>query len=376
MKILIAPDKFKGSLTATQVCNAIEKGILKSYPNTGITKIPLADGGEGSLESLESSLKFKRIYLEVHDPLFRPINSFYGIKNNTAYIEMALASGLPLLNEENRNPMFTTSLGTGELILDAVKKGVEHVYLFIGGSATNDCGMGIASALGFRFLDAEGNELKPIGSNLKKVNVIDSSNAIDLNGINFTVLTDVLNPLFGSNGAAYIFAPQKGASKTEVIELDEGLRNFSGVIKETFGKDISQIPGSGAAGGIGGGAVAFCNAEIKSGIESILDMLNLNTLINNSDLIITGEGLFDKQTLEGKVVKGIMDRCRQFNKPLGIICGDIKIDDADKKEIYYNILKTVRVGNMSAQQSIKNANKYLVERAEELIKEYHRSLTE
>lgn len=370
MKILIAPDKFKGSLTAAQVCNAIEKGILKSYPDTHIIKIPLADGGEGSLESLESSLNFDRIYLEVHDPLFNPVNSFYGIKDNTAYIEMALASGLPLLSVNDRNPMFTTSLGTGELILDVVKRGVESIYLFIGGSATNDCGMGIASALGYRFFDVEGNELKPIGSNLKKVKVIDTSNLVELSGVNFTVLTDVLNPLFGNNGAAYVFAPQKGASETEVIELDKGLRNFSDVIKKTFGMDISQIPGSGAAGGIGGGAVAFCNAQIKSGIESILDMLNLNTLISESDLIITGEGLFDKQTLEGKVVKGIMDRCKHFNKPLGIICGDIKLDDADKKEIYYNILKSIRVGDMSKDEAISNAFEYLVDRAEELIKEY------
>ncbi len=375
MKILIAPDKFKGSLTAAQVCNAIEKGILKSYPDTHITKIPLADGGEGSLESLESSLNFDRIEIKVHDPLFRPINSFYGIKNNTAYIEMALASGLPLLNEDDRNPMFTTSLGTGELILDAVKRGVESIYLFIGGSATNDCGIGIASAFGYRFFDAEGNELKPIGGNLKKVKVIDSSKAIELSGVNFIVLTDVLNPLFGNNGAAYVFSPQKGASKTDVIELDEGLRNFSDVIKKTFGKDISQIPGSGAAGGIGGGAVAFCNAEIKSGIESILDMLNIDKLIGKSDLIITGEGLFDKQTLEGKVVKGIMDRCKHFNKPLGIICGDIKLDNSHKKEIYYNILKSIRVGEMSKDESMSNAFEYLVDRAEELITEYQSSLT-
>lgn len=317
MNILIIPDKFKGSLTSAQVCDAIETGILKHFPTAEITKIPLADGGEGSLEVLEKTISFEKIHLEVKNPLFKTIPTYYGIIDNTAYIEMASASGLQLLIKDERNPMFTSSYGTGEMIADAIKRGATKIYLFVGGSATNDAGIGIASALGYQFRDNRNNILKPIGESLIKISSINFRNTNSFNNIEFNILTDVNNPLLGKEGAAFSFAEQKGASKKEIAMLDTGLQNISKIIIKTFGIDVSKIPGSGAAGGVGAGMVAFFNANILSGIDSIMDLLNVNYHIQQSDLVVTGEGLLDKLTLKGKLVKGVWNRCKKMNKPLG-----------------------------------------------------------
>ncbi len=370
MNILIAPDKFKGSLTAKQVCNAVEEGAKQYLTNSTITKIPLADGGEGSLAALENSLNFKRVYLEVTNPLFKKIRTFYGFLNDRAYIEMALASGLQLLKKKEQNPMLTTTLVTGEMIVDAIKKGAKKIYLFVGGSATNDAGIGIALALGYKFKDEQNNILQPIGESLSKIKHIDNSNSISLENIEVNVLTDVNNPLFGENGAANIFARQKGASKNEIEQLDSGLKNFSEIVENTFGKDVSEIAGSGAAGGVGAGAIVFCNAKIKSGINTILDLLNIDNHISQSDLIITGEGLLDKQTLQGKVVKGVMSRCERMNKPLGIVCGDSTLSYEEIKKLGAVHVKTIKTKNISKDDSMKNAYKYLVERAKELVREH------
>ncbi len=370
MNILIIPDKFKYSLTAQEVCNAVEEGIKKYLPQANIIKIPLADGGEGSLSVLEQIINFNRVYLEVKNPLFEPITAYYGLLNDTAYIEMAKASGLQLLAADERNPMHTTSFGMGEMILDAIKKGVKKIYLFVGGSATNDAGMGIASALGYVFSDENHNILSPIGANLVMINSIDNDGIIPLDKIEVKVLTDVTNPLFGESGAASVFAAQKGATEKEIKILDSGLRNYAKITKLKFGIDVSEMPGSGAAGGVGAGAIVFCNAQIVSGIDSILDLLNINDYIEKSDFIITGEGLLDKQTLEGKVVKGVIDRCRKFNKPLGIVCGDMTLTGNEIRNIYPAIIKKIRIDNISKKEAIVNAYNYLVKISEEMIKEF------
>lgn len=371
MKILIIPDKFKDSLTAAEVCNAIETGILNYLPFAQITKIPLADGGEGSLDVLEMTIHFERIYLEVKNPLFNTIPAYYGLLNNVAYIEMTSASGLQLLKKEKRNPMLTTSFGTGEMIFDAIKKGAKKINLFVGGSATNDAGIGIASALGYVFRDEQNNVLEPIGENLIKVKNIDSRNTIPFEKIEFNVFADVKNPFFGREGAAYSFAEQKGANQNEIELLDYGLENISGIMKTKYGIDVSQISGSGAAGGVGAGMVAFCNAKILSGINEIMDLLNVNSHIRQSDLVITGEGLLDNQTLKGKLVKGVVDKCKKFNKPLGILCGDINLTDDELNGFYPTRIKTIKVDGISKEDSIKNAYELLVIRTEELIKELH-----
>jgi glycerate kinase len=369
MKVLIIPDKFKGSLSAIDVCDAIEKGIHNFDPTILTTKIPLADGGEGSLTVLEDTLKFERIYLEVNDPLFRKIKIFYGLFNDTAYIEMASASGLQLLTKDEQNPMRTTSYGTGEIILDAINKGAKKIILFIGGSSTNDAGIGLAVALGYKFYDKQNIELEPIGKNLSKVKFIDKTEVIDLSNIQIEVLSDVNNTLYGKTGAAFIYAKQKGANKEEIDELNNGLNNIAEVINLTFNIDISNIPGSGAAGGVGGGSIVFLNAKIKSGTNAILEMLDVESKIKQSDIVITGEGKFDQQTLEGKLVKGIMDICNKNIKPLGIICG---VSTLTQTEIKSNniVVKQIKTNLISEKDSIENAEVYIAKRAEEVISDY------
>ncbi|MFZ1292157.1 MAG: glycerate kinase [Melioribacteraceae bacterium] len=369
MKILIAPDKFKDSLTAKQVCDAIEEGLLNHSYKIKVTKIPLADGGEGSLAALENTIRFEKIYLKVQNPLFKPIKTFYGIYNNSAFIELALASGLQLLNKQERNPMFTSSFGTGEIIKDAISKGVKKIFLFVGGSATNDCGIGIASALGYKFLDKQNYKLEPIGENLSKINYIKKNFVDPIADIEFNVLTDVNNKLYGKNGAAFVYAKQKGANDLEIFELDRGLKNFSKIVKRDFGIDISKIKGGGAAGGIGSGLYALFNAKIISGTEVIFDLLNIDEKIINSDFVITGEGLLDKQTLKGKVVKGIIDSCKKFNKPIGIICGHSKLSQSEIKKLNLKFVKTIKTNEISKKESMENAYSYLIKRSEELIKD-------
>jgi glycerate kinase len=369
MKVLIVPDKFKGSLSANDVCDAIEKGIHNVDASILTTKIPLADGGEGSLSILEDALKFERIYLEVNDPLFRKIKIFYGLLKDTAYIEMAYASGLQLLTKDEQNPMRTTSYGTGEIILDAINKGVKKIILFIGGSSTNDAGIGIAVALGYKFYDNQNNDLEPIGKNLSRVKFIDKTEVINLSNIQIEVLSDVNNTLFGKTGAAFIYAKQKGANKEDIDELDKGLKNIAEVIHSTFNIDISDLHGSGAAGGIGGGAVAFLNAKILSGTNAILEMLDVESKIKQNDIIITGEGKFDQQTLEGKLIKGILDICDKYNKPIGIICG-VSTQTKEKIENTNVVVKQIKTNLISEKDSIKNAEYYIVKRAEELISDY------
>ena len=370
MKVLIVPDKFKGSLSANDVCDAIEKGIHNVDPSILITKIPLADGGEGSLSVLENTLNFERIYLEVNDPLFRPIKTYYGLDGSVAYIEMAKASGLQLLNKSEQNPMQASSLGTGELIIDAIKKGASVINLFVGGSSTNDAGIGMASAFGYEFKDKNNNLLEPIGANLNKVIKIDNSSEISFEQIKFNVLTDVKNPLFGKNGAAFVFAKQKGANNEEIIELDKGLINFSKVISSKFGIDISQITGGGAAGGISAGAVAFSNAKINSGIETILDLLNMNAHIEQSELVITGEGKLDNQTLDGKVVSGVIQRCRRLKTSFGIVCGENKLSEAELVNFSPGIIKSIMNNGILKEDAINNAETYLTKRAEEVMTDY------
>lgn len=329
MKILIAPDKFKGSLSAEEVSIALSKGLKKANPNIEIISRPMADGGDGSLEVLAHYVDLKTITIEVDDPLFRPINASYSIAGTTAYIEMAAASGLALLKEKERNCMDTSSFGTGELILDAIRKGATTIYLFIGGSATNDGGMGIACALGWCFYSKNGELLVPIGENLAEVNQIDGTFLFyKPANIKFKVICDVNNTFYGENGAAYVYAPQKGANPDEVKILDEGLQNLATLLKAGNYADIADVAGAGAAGGVGGGAVAFLNAELVAGIQTFLDITELETQIKACDLVITGEGKLDAQTEQGKVISGVCQLAKKYDKPVIAVCGD-----AEKKAV-------------------------------------------
>lgn len=329
-KAIIAIDSFKGCLTSEEAGSAVLEGIKTIFPDCEILLFPIADGGEGMLDLLISATKGKYRTLPAHGPLMELMQGRYGISGDgqTAIIEMAAVNGLPLVSEEKRNPMLTTTYGTGELILDALKQGCRRFIVGIGGSATNDAGLGMLQALGFRFLDKQGNLLGTGGKIMSQVASIDTSAVHPaLKEAHFTIACDVHNPFCGPDGAAYIFAPQKGADTRMVKELDTGMQALSRIIRSSTGKDISDIPGSGAAGGMGGGFLAFLNAELKPGIRLMLEALDFGKKIKEADLIFTGEGRADRQTVMGKVPSGILEEARKQNIPVIVLAGSI--EDAD-----------------------------------------------
>lgn len=325
-KVTVAIDSFKGSLTSYQVACAVESGFKKVYPDCTVQKITIADGGEGTVDSLVQTLGGEYVSVTVSDPLMRHIEARYGIIENgkTAVIEMSAASGLPLLLESERNPLQTTTFGTGEIILDALKRGCRNFLIGIGGSATNDAGVGMLRALGYRFYDHNGNLLYGGGEILENIARIDSSKMVpELEGAKFTVACDVTNPLYGPNGAAYVYAPQKGATPSMVEQLDKGLMNFAKVVQQFTGRDIATLPGAGAAGGLGGGFKAFLDANLERGIEMVLGAMHFDSLIIDSELVITGEGRLDKQTIMGKAPSGVLNVATKMGIPTIAIGGAI-----------------------------------------------------
>ncbi|SFZ89622.1 glycerate kinase [Flaviramulus basaltis] len=362
MKIVLAPDKFKGSLTGMQFCDIVEDSLRKVLQNVEIINLPLSDGGDGTIEVLEYHLNGQLLNVKVNDPLFRPINTSYlymeAIK--TAFVEMAGASGMALLKPEEQNCFHTTTLGTGEVILNAIKKGAKTIILGIGGSATNDCGIGMATALGYKFEDENGIELSPIGENLSKIHYINTDNVIeDLNDIDFKVACDVTNPLYGEQGAAYIYGPQKGASENEIKQLDVGLKNISNVFIEQFGKDVQNIKGSGAAGGMGAGAMVFLNAELKSGIDLVKDLIGFDKRIQGANWIITGEGKLDNQTLSGKTIQGVLTSAKKYQIPVAALCGSVSLLNEDAKKLGISYSDAVINQAKNLDDAMKNSSKYL-----------------
>lgn len=336
-KIVIAVDSFKGTMSSIEVCSIIEAGFKKILPDVSTEKVPIADGGEGTVDTFLTALGGERIRVRVKDPLFREIDSFYGIlpDGKTAVIEMAAASGLPLVEEE-RNPRLTSTHGTGELILDAMNHGCNKLIIGIGGSATTDGGIGMAAALGVKFLDQEGNPISLNGEGLEKLSRIDISEKDQrIDHCQVLVACDVDNPLYGEKGAAYVFAPQKGADQEMVEYLDQNLKNYAAVLQKDLGLRVQEIPGSGAAGGLGAGLVSFTPAQLKPGIDIVLDSVNFNDIIADADLIITGEGKIDGQSLRGKVPVGIADRAKTNGVPVIAIVGDVgdQIEEVYKRGI-------------------------------------------
>jgi glycerate kinase len=374
MNVLIAPDKFKGSLSAKEVCLAVEKGIKRYDATINSMKHPLADGGEGTLEILKNYFNLTTVIAQVKDPIFRTIFAKYMMSDTTAYIEMSNASGLQLLKKEHQNCSDTTTFGTGELILDAIDMGLKNIVLFIGGSATNDAGIGMASALGYEFYNSQNQLIKPIGKELINIDSIEKTKVKSkLKDINFKVVCDVKNPLYGENGAAYVYAKQKGASFNEIEQLDLGLQNFSVQVEKHLQKSVASIEGSGAAGGLGAGALSFLNAELISGIDFVMEQTKIENHFNNPvDLIITGEGSVDKQTLEGKVIKGIATLAEKTNTPFCIISGIVK----DKKLIQENLkplsIHAIMNLNIPQQESILNAAKHIENISYAILKEYNK----
>jgi glycerate kinase len=370
MKILIAPDKFKGSLSAFEVADNIEKGILKVFPKAIVVKVPMADGGEGTVESLVDATGGKIIKTNVKDPLFRDIESFYGILGDgkTAVIEMAAASGLYLLKDYERNPMITTTYGTGQLIKDALDRGCRRFIIAIGGSATNDGGAGMATVLGVKFYDKDGIEIGLGGGELSKIYSIDTSNIDDrLKECEFIVACDVANPLIGENGASRVYGPQKGATKEMVEVLDKNLEHYGKLLEKYFNKKIIDVPGSGAAGGLGAGLMAFLNAQLKNGIEIIIETLKLEEKIKEADIVISGEGKIDFQTAFGKTISGIAKLCKKHNKPLIVIAGTVE-DIENLYEIGVSSIFSIVEKPMSLEDAIKNAPTLLEKSAERIFR--------
>ncbi|WP_282014770.1 glycerate kinase [Marinifilum flexuosum] len=364
-KIIIAPDKFKGSLTGIQFCDAIEKGIRKHVPDIEIEKLPLADGGDGTVEVLQYYLDGEMISLNVNDPLGRKVEAsyLYSKIKKTAFIEMAEASGIRLLSNEEANPLKTSTYGTGELIKDALDKGVEHIILGIGGSATNDAGMGMARALGCRFFDKDNKELLGIGKDLQKIETIDVSGVHSkIKEVNFEVACDVDNPLYGPNGAAYVYSPQKGASSKIVMELDNGLTNFNEVVKSQFHLDLQNIKGAGAAGGLGAGCILFFGANLNSGIELIKNEADFDNKIKDADWIITGEGKLDSQTFSGKVIRGVLDSLE--DQKLALFCGLVDLSETEEEKLKVDYIAETSVYAKDLQDSMQNAGEYLEMAAE------------
>ena len=320
-KILIAPDKFKGSLTAIEVCAAIAKGMCASTEGLDIRFHPMADGGDGSLDVIGAHRDLDKVECHATDPLGRPLSTYYYRSADTVFIELVSASGMVLLDVHEQNPLNTTTLGTGTMIKHALESGARQVYLFLGGSATNDAGIGILQALGFNFLDENQELLPPIGRNLERICHIRDRGIYDLGAVKFTLLCDVKNPMYGPEGAAYVYAAQKGADQDAIEQLDRGLRNFSKVIEQYNGVKVSAHPGTGAAGAIGAGMMALAGAELVKGFEALAALSGLEQHIRWADWVITGEGRLDGQSLEGKVVDGVTRLSSLYEKSVALFVG-------------------------------------------------------
>lgn len=324
LKIVLASDSFKGSLTSLEVGEAAERGVHTVLPDAECTIVPVADGGEGTVDAIVSALHGEFVHVRVKGPLGEPVEATYGVCGDTAVIEMASASGLPLVPADRRNPWITTSFGTGELIRHALERGCRNFLIGIGGSATNDGGVGMLTALGYRFLDKEGNEIGPGGGETGRIATIEVSRVLpELKKAVFTVACDVNNPLTGQNGASRIFGPQKGADLEMVEKLDRALTSFAQVVKEAKGRDFSVLPGAGAAGGLGFAFTAFLDARLEPGIEMVLNAIGFDRHLENATLVITGEGRLDSQTVMGKTPYGVLKHSLNHGVPVIAIGGAV-----------------------------------------------------
>lgn len=364
MKIAVVCDSFKGSLTSKDACAAVKDGLLRCNKNFEVLSLPFADGGEGTSRCFYDILGGQLRKAAVHDPLLREIVAEYTVlPDGTAVIDVASASGLTLLKSSERDAVKVSSLGSGELISDAAEHGAKHIILGLGGSATTDAGTGILYALGMRFFSEDGVEVLPDGQNMIRVKKIRRTENFErFKDIKFTLACDVTNPLCGENGAAYVFSPQKGASKNDVKLLDDGLRNIGEIFEKASGKKIINLPGAGAAGGIGGGLSAFLNCELQSGFDVLARAASLEDKIRRSDAVITGEGKTDRQTLFGKLPKRVSDIAEKFGVPCILLSGDVENDISAEKLGVCEIHK-IKENGISLEHCMKNAASLLSEKA-------------
>lgn len=377
MKIILAPDKFKGTLSAHRFCELATQFFNLRFPQLEVVSLPLADGGDGTKQVLAPFFGNQYRDIQVADPLFRHINTDFLFSNKTksAFIEMADASGLVLLQPHERDCMNTSSYGTGQMIKHAIELGAETIYVGIGGSATNDGGMGMAEALGYQFLDKHGVKLTPIGENLTLIDAIIIPESKLWNKVRLQVACDVDNPFYGHSGAAYVYGTQKGATPTTLPHLDKGLKNLALIIEQTLGIDVQQIKGSGAAGGLGGGMVAFLGAELLSGIQMVKELVDFDYQIQGTSLIITGEGHLDNQTLSGKTVNGVLTSALKAQIPVIALCGKCSLNEKQIKEMGF--LEVYQLAeNHSVDYAMAHTERLLLEKLETLVTHFPSYFTE
>ena len=371
MKIIIAPDSFKGSLSALEVCENIEIGIRKVFNTAEIVRVPMADGGEGTVQSLVDATGGEIISLKVKGPLLKEVDAFYGILGDrtTAVIEMASASGITLLTKEERDPMKATTYGTGQIIKHAMDMGCRNIIIGIGGSATNDGGAGMVKALGIKLLDEKSEEIDFGGGNLNKLNSIDLSE-IDsrISQCNIVVACDVDNTLCGEKGASYIFGPQKGADENMIITLDKNLSHYAEIVERYLGVAIKNYPGSGAAGGLGGGLLAFLNAKLQPGVNIVIETTNLEEKLKDADLVITGEGMIDYQTQYGKTPYGVAKLAKKYNIPVIAIAGGIGKGAEELYAKVFDSIFSIVDKPMQLEEAIENSELLLQNTAEKIMK--------
>ena len=366
MKFLIACDSFKGSLSSPQVCPCISNALKGAGFDTAVC--PLADGGEGTVDAFSTALECERVTIAVHDPLMRQITAQYIIADKTAIIEMAAASGITLLKREELNPEITSTYGTGELILHAIERGCTKIILGIGGSATNDGGKGCLEALGATFTDSDNRPLPHGGASLTRLDKIKLDNFKKVSDYaQLIIACDVTSPLCGENGASQVFAPQKGADEQQVEGLEKALSHLSGKSRELLGTDYALLPGTGAAGGLGFGLVAFCGGKLTAGFDALSSALNLSEKIKDCDIVITGEGKTDRSTLLGKLPVSVSALARKHNKPCYLISGDI--DDSIDISDHFKGAYKCRQPSDSVETAIENAHSRLISATERLIKD-------
>ena len=376
MKIVVAPDSFKGTMSAVEVANTICETGKKEYQNLEFVSLPVGDGGEGTMECLIAACNGKKNSLMVEGPLGEQVEAHYGIlPDQTVIFEMAEASGLNLLRPEQYNPMKTSTYGTGQLLQYAIKQGLSKMILCIGGSATNDGGMGALQALGIKFFDQYQQELRGCGENLIKIESIDLSDFV-MNNMDFqlTILCDVVNPFTGENGATMIYGPQKGATSAMVQELEAGMIHFQKLLSKMVGGDYLILPGTGAAGGLGGALQVFCKGTLISGIDAVLEQTGFEQLIQDADAVITGEGKVDHQTLNGKVVYGVLKRCKAQNVPVYVLAGTAGEGASRLLEEGVAAMEFCSNSTFTIEKSLKYPKIALVEATERILDKLNHSL--
>lgn len=366
-KVLVASDSFKGTLSSQKIAEIFECVAKRKKFDIKICPAAIADGGEGTLEAILSCGKFEKIEIECANPFFEKIKTYYAIDGDVAIVETAQASGLTLIPYKDGNALYTTTYGTGELVFDAINRGAKKIFLCLGGSATNDGGVGALSALGFSFFDASGKKVKPVGENLGKIASIDTSCACKYKDIEFTLVSDVDNPLVGEEGATRFFGKQKGAIGSAADILENGMMNFARLTEQTTGVRLNDRKCAGAAGGLGGGFIAYLGAKDRSGIDCVLDLVDFDKELAQADAVVTGEGRLDRQSLHGKAVFGVCKRAKKAGRDVYAIAGQTTLADDELLACGIKHVETLLAYAKDAKDSMDNASIYAEKAAEKLL---------